>query len=196
MKESLCIFPAELLPGLMAVVVQRFPSPCVQARRTEGCIQQIDVLWITAGLGCDGETIAMTAAMQPSIEDVVLGGIPWIPKVNFHNPFLAQANGDEFLKPFHKAAAGKLGPFILVIEGSIPDESNKQEGYWASLGTDKATGQPITTCAWIDRLAPDAWAVVAVGTCATYGGIHAMEGNPTGAMGVPDYLGWQWRCRP
>jgi hydrogenase small subunit len=23
--------------------------------------------------------------------------------------------------------------------------------------------------------------------------IHAMEGNPTGCMGLPDYLGWQWR---
>jgi hydrogenase small subunit len=34
---------------------------------------------------------------------------------------------------------------------------------------------------------------VAVGTCATYGGIHAMAGNPTGAMGVPDYLGWDFR---
>ena len=62
-------------------------------------IGEIDVLWVTAGLGCDGDTIAMTAATQPSIEDIVLGGIPWIPKVNFHNPFLAIANGDEFLKP-------------------------------------------------------------------------------------------------
>ena len=38
-------------------------------------------------------------------------------------------------------------------------------------------------------------AVVAVGTCATYGGIHAMAGNPTGAMGVPDYLGWDWKSK-
>lgn len=66
-----------------------------QAGSSQAPIQQIDILWITAGLGCDGETIAMTGAMQPSIEDFVLGGIPWIPKVNFHNPFLAQANGDE-----------------------------------------------------------------------------------------------------
>jgi hydrogenase small subunit len=158
-------------------------------------IQQMDILWITAGLGCDGETIAMTAATQPSIEDFVLGGLPWIPKVNFHNPFLAAANGDEFLQPFHQAANGKLAPFILVVEGSIPDETNKPEGYWASLGTDAATGQPIKTCDWIDRLAPHAWAVVAVGTCATYGGIHAMQGNPTGAMGLPDYLGWQWKSQ-
>jgi hydrogenase small subunit len=35
--------------------------------------------------------------------------------------------------------------------------------------------------------------VVAAGTCATYGGIHAMEGNPTGCMGLADYLGWNWR---
>src|SRR3984893_5818417 len=57
-------------------------------------IAEIDVLWITAGLGCDGDTIAMTAATQPSIEDVVSGGLPWIPKVNFLNPFLAIENGN------------------------------------------------------------------------------------------------------
>ena len=158
-------------------------------------IREIDVLWITAGLGCDGDTIAMTAATQPSIEDIVLGGIPWIPKVNFHNPFLSSEVGDDFLRRFHLAAEGKLEPFILVIEGSIPNENNKAEGYWASLGTDASTGQPITTCEWIDRLAPHAWAVIAVGTCATYGGIHAMEGNPTGCMGLPDYLGWQWTSK-
>ena len=53
------------------------------------------------------------------------------------------------------------------------------------MGTDPDTGQPITTNEWIDRLAPKALAVVAAGTCATYGGIHAMEGNPTGP--------WAWR---
>jgi hydrogenase small subunit len=154
--------------------------------------ETIDVLWITAGLGCDGDTIAMTAATNPSLEDLVLGALPGIPKVRLHNPCLAYENGDDFMRTFHRAAAGELPPFILVIEGSIPDETNKAEGYWAGFGTDRATGQPITTCAWIDRLAPRAWAVVAAGTCATYGGIHAMAGNPTGCMGLADYLGWEW----
>jgi hydrogenase small subunit len=158
-------------------------------------IEEIDVLWITAGLGCDGDTIAMTAATQPSIEDVVGGALPWIPKVRLLNPFLSFENGDDFLARFRQAAEGKVDPFILVIEGSIPDEKNKDEGYWASMGTDDATGQPITTCAWIDRLAPHAWAVIAAGTCATYGGIHAMEGNPTGCMGLADYLGWKWKSK-
>ena len=166
-----------------------------QKRRRSGGIAEIDILWITAGLGCDGDTIAMTAATQPSLEDIILGALPWIPKVRLHNSFLSYDNGEEFMQHFHAAAAGRLSPFILVIEGSIPDETNKKEGYWASFGTDQETGQPILTCDWIDRLAPHAWAVVAAGTCATYGGIHAMEGNPTGCMGLPDYLGWKWKSK-
>jgi hydrogenase small subunit len=156
-------------------------------------VADITILWLTAGLGCDGDTIAMTAATQPSLEDLLGGALPWTPRVRLYNPFLATEVGDEFVRYFHRGAAGELDPFILVVEGSIPDETNKAEGYWAAFGTDPGTGQPILTCEWIDRLAPKAWAVVAAGTCAAYGGIHAMEGNPTGCMGLPDYLGWEWR---
>jgi hypothetical protein len=115
--------------------------------------------------------------------------------VNFLNPFYARENGHEFLRYLYLAREGRLDPFILVIEGSIPNEEIKDEGYWAAFGADQQTGQPITTCEWIDRLAPKAWAVMAVGTCATYGGIHAMKDNPTGAMGLPDYLGWSWKSK-
>ncbi len=31
-------------------------------------------------LGCDGDTISITAATQPSVEDVLLGAIPGLPK--------------------------------------------------------------------------------------------------------------------
>ena len=137
----------------------------------------------------------MTAATQPSIEDVLLGAIPGLPKVHLHNPVLAYEVGDDFLKPWYLAAEGKLDPFILVVEGSIPNEKIKEEGYWAAFGTDPATGQPIPTCDWIDRLAPQAWAVMTAGTCAAYGGIHAMAGNPTGCMGLADYLGWKWKSK-
>ena len=122
-----------------------------------------------------------------------MGAIPGLPKVHLHNPVLAYEVGDDFMKFWHAAAEGRLEPFVLVLEGSVPNEKIKKEGYWAAMGTDPDTGQPITTNEWIDRLAPKATAVIASGTCATYGGIHAMEGNPTGAMGLADYLGWNWR---
>jgi hydrogenase small subunit len=155
-------------------------------------ISAIHVIWITAGLGCDGDTIAMTAATQPAIEDLLGGLLPGLPTVYLHNPVLAYEVGDELMAIVRQAAEGELGPFILVVEGSIPNERNKAEGYWAAIGMDEE-GQPITTCEWIDRLAPRAWAVMGAGTCATYGGIHAMAGNPTGCMGLADYLGWDWK---
>jgi len=156
-------------------------------------LKEVHILWITAGLGCDGDSVSITAATQPSIEDVVMGAIPGLPKVHLHNPVLAYENGDEFIQIFHRAANGEIDNFVLVLEGSIPNEHLSGEGYWAGFGADDKTGQPIKTTEWIDRLAPKALAVVGAGTCATYGGIHAMQGNPTGCMGLNDYLGWDWK---
>jgi hydrogenase small subunit len=173
------------------------PDAVPYGRKTQKSppVAEVHVLWLTAGLSCDGDSVSITAATQPSLEDVVMGAIPGLPKVHLHNPVLAYEVGEDFMNFWYQAEEGKLDPFVLVVEGSIPNETIKKEGYWAAMGTDRKTGQPITTCAWIDRLAPKAWAVVAIGTCATYGGIPAMAGNPTGCMGLPDYLGWQWKSK-
>jgi hydrogenase small subunit len=86
---------------------------------------------------------------------------------------VAYETGDEVLAAFPKAGRGKLDNFVLVVEGSIPNKKLGADGYWAAMGTDPKTGQPITTNEWIDRRAPRALAVIGAGTCATYGGIHA-----------------------
>jgi hydrogenase small subunit len=167
---------------------------------TEQAETVVHVLWINAGLSCDGDSVALTAATQPSIEEIVLGGLPGLPKIAVHWPLIdfecgPEQGADNFIDWFHKADRGELEPFVLVVEGSIPNEAIKREGYWCGFGNNPDTGQPMTTSEWLDRLAPKALAVLAVGTCATYGGIHAMAGNPTGAMGVPDYLGWEWKSK-
>src|SRR5687768_5362949 len=125
-------------------------QPIPHGRRTQHkpLVEQIDILWLTAGLSCDGDTVSITAATQPSIEDVLMGALPGLPTVRLHNPVLAYANGDEFLRVWYDAVEGRLSPFLLVVEGSIPDERNKAEGCWAGFGSDKATGQPIPTCDW------------------------------------------------
>ncbi len=158
-------------------------------------VKELHILWITAGMSCDGDSVSITSAEQPSIEEVLMGAIPGLPKVHLHNPVLAPEVGDDFMKAFYQAEKGELDPFVLVMEGSIPNERIKKEGFWAAFGTDAETGHPIPTCDWIDRLAPKAWGVVAAGTCATYGGIHAMAGNPTGCMGLADYLGKDFRSK-
>jgi hydrogenase small subunit len=163
--------------------------------RGDRSLQPVNVLWLTTGLGCDGDSLAMTSATSPSLEDLLRGCLPGMPTIVLHNQVLAYENGDEFLRAFEDAAAGRLDPFVLVLEGSVPNEDINGEGHWAGMGHEPATGQPILTTTWIDRLAPHAAAVLALGTCAAYGGIPAMRNNPTGAMGLRDYLGWTWESR-
>jgi hydrogenase small subunit len=168
----------------------------------------VHILWCTGGLSCDGDSVALTAATQPSIEEIALGALPGLPKLAVHWPLIdfecgPMQGADTFIEWFYKADRGELEPFVLVVEGSIPNEATKAEGYWCGFGNnpdisdpgDIYNSQPMTTSEWLDRLAPKALAIVAVGTCATYGGIHAMAGNPTGAMGVADYLGWDFRTK-
>ena len=89
-------------------------------------VKEVHILWITAGLSCDGDSVSVTAAEQPSVEDVVMGAIPGLPKVHLHNPVLAYENGDEFMKFFYQAEQGELDPFVLVVEGSIPNETHQE----------------------------------------------------------------------
>jgi hydrogenase small subunit len=48
----------------------------------------VHVLWINAGLSCDGDSVALTAATQPSIEEIALGALPGLPKIAVHWPLI------------------------------------------------------------------------------------------------------------
>src|SRR5690349_11532309 len=119
-------------------------------------VSELHILWISEGMSCDGDTVAMTAAGLPSIEDVVLGTVPGLPKVHLHNKVLAYETGEDFIAPFRRAANGELGPFVFVFEGSIPNENINGEGFWSSFGNYPETGDPIKVTTWIDWLAPKA----------------------------------------
>src|SRR5262249_39603013 len=81
--------------------------------RAEPAVAEVAVLWVTAGLSCDGDSVSITAATQPSLEDVLLGALPSLPKVHLYHPVLATETGEEFLAPFRVAAAGKAPrPFV------------------------------------------------------------------------------------
>src|SRR5262245_21706131 len=99
-------------------------TPGVVADRTPA-VEEIHVVWMTTGLSCDGDSVSVTAATLPSVDDLVMGAIPGLPKVHLHNPVLAYEVGDELMKYWHLAAAGQLEPFVLVLEGSVPNEEIK-----------------------------------------------------------------------
>src|SRR3954468_13371271 len=80
------------------------------------------VLWMTTGLSCEGDSVAMTSATNPSLEDIITQAIPGMPKVVVHNQVIAYEVGDEYIQAWYDAEEGKLDPFVLVIEGSIGNE--------------------------------------------------------------------------
>src|SRR5690242_19974201 len=95
----------------------------------------VHLLWMNGGLSCDGDSVALTSATQPSIEEIVLGALPGLPKVAVHWPLIdfecgPEQGADTFIEWWWKADRGELEPFVLVIEGSIPNEAIKSEGYW------------------------------------------------------------------
>jgi hydrogenase small subunit len=96
-------------------------------------------------------------------------------------------SGEAYRANLERAAEGQLSPFVLVLEGAIPDESLAHEGSFSRIGR-SSKGRPMTIAYWVARLAPKAEAVVAFGSCATWGGIPASAGSPIAALGVGDYL--------
>ncbi len=156
-------------------------------------LEAVYLVWLS-GAGCDGCTMAMLGSSEPGIEDLILGNVPDVPRVKLVHPDLAVESGEAFLANLEQAAAGKLSPFVLVLEGAIADEKSAGEGSFSRLGT-ASDGRPITIADWIDRLAPRAEAVIAIGSCASWGGIPAAEGNPIGARGLEDYLGRDFTSR-
>ncbi|MDQ6765437.1 MAG: hydrogenase expression protein HypE [Verrucomicrobiota bacterium] len=150
-------------------------------------------------MSCDGCSIAVVGATAPSVEDLINGTIPGAPKVVLHHSVLSVESGEEFVHNFEMAEKGELGaPYVVIFEGSVPDEriAAATGGYWAALGSDNKHGEkarPIPTAEWLTRMAPGAAAVIAIGTCATWGGIPAAANNPTGSMSVMDHLGKDYR---
>jgi len=72
------------------------------------------------------------------------------------------------------------GKYLLFVEGSIPMGMNGQ------YGTIGASGETFHD--HLVRCAENAAAVIAVGACATFGGIPAAAPNPTEAVGVMDVV--------
>jgi hydrogenase small subunit len=137
--------------------------------------------------------MAMLGAAEPGLEDFTLGWVANAPRLMLVHPVLSLECGDEYRRYLAAASRGELSPFVLVLEGSIMDEMLAGEGSFSRLGTEQ--GKPLTTATWVNRLAPQAEADIAIGSCATWGGIPAARGNPTGSMGLEQFLGREFTSR-
>jgi len=120
---------------------------------------------------CAGNTESFLRASKPTAAEVILDLL----SVDYHETIMAAAG-----KRAEDALAGTVdkhrGEYIAVIEGSIPMGAN---GAYCTIGGKSALQIAQEVCG-------NAKAVVAVGTCAAFGGLPAASPNPTSAMSVGD----------
>lgn len=146
-------------------------------------VKEYPIIWMQDA-ACSGCSVSVINTIHPSIKNVILDQI--LPGnqlfLNYHSTLMAAA-GNLSTGAAVETAQKSKGKYIYIVEGAIP---TKDGGIYGTLGEEN--GQPVTMLEWLKRLAPDAMAVLAVGTCAAYGGIPSAQPNPTGAKGVGEIL--------
>ncbi|HET7294433.1 MAG TPA: hydrogenase small subunit [Vicinamibacteria bacterium] len=120
---------------------------------------------------CCGNSESFLRASRPTAAEIVLDTL----SVDYHETIMAAAGrqAEENLARTIKERAGK---YLVVVEGSIPTGAN---GAYCMIGGRSALDIVREACA-------GAAATIAMGTCATFGGLPAAAPNPTGALGVAD----------
>ncbi|MBI5099470.1 MAG: hydrogenase small subunit [Nitrospirae bacterium] len=120
---------------------------------------------------CAGDTEALLRTTAPAVGDIVLD----VFAVEYHETIMA-ASGKQAEKSLMDIVKNNKGNYFVVVEGSIP---LKDDGIYCCIGGRTAVDIAREVCG-------NAIATIAVGTCATYGGIPAALPNPTGAVGVKE----------
>ncbi|MFO7948211.1 MAG: hydrogenase small subunit [Armatimonadota bacterium] len=139
-------------------------------------LQEVPVIWLQ-GTGCSGCSISLLNSAAPRISNLLLEEI--VPgrhiQLRFH-PTIMAASGELALEILHDTEQSDE-PYVLFVEGGLPERIPN------IAGTD-ASGEEINIMDTFARLAKNAICVIAVGACATFGGIPAADPNPSGSMPV------------
>ena len=134
------------------------------------------VFWIQ-GQSCGGCTLSLLNGLEPSASD-----LPAIIGMRYH-PLLMPSENETTVEHLLKLSKNPDSRFILVVEGAVPTGS---KGRFCLFGQQE--GQPVTLAEIARLLAARAAAVMAVGTCASFGGVAGIAGRHTGAKGLADFL--------
>jgi hydrogenase small subunit len=135
------------------------------------------VLWLS-GQSCTGCSVSLLNTTHPAIADVLLKVI----SLNYHSTVMAGEGESAAAGIFDTVKANK-GKFFVVVEGSIPTEA---DGRYCVVA--EHMHKEYTVADMLKATAPDAAAVIAVGTCSAFGGIPAAKGSTTGAKSVQAFL--------
>lgn len=151
-----------LAPGADAAIAQAVATK-----------QRPSVIWLHFQ-ECTGCTESLLRSEHPTLDKLILDVI----SLDYHETLFAAA-GHQVEAARKQAMTQHKGKYILVVEGAIP---TRDGGIYCKIGG-KTAIELLKECA------ADAAAVIAIGSCASWGGMPSTGPNPTGASSVATVLG-------
>jgi hydrogenase small subunit len=143
-----------------------------EVARVVGKAKRPSVIWLHFQ-DCTGCTETLLRTSAPDVAHLILDVI----SLDYHETLMA-ASGAQAQAALETAIAENAGKFVLVVEGAIPA---RDDGNYMLLG-----GKPAIQV--IKETAAKAAAVIAMGSCASWGGVPSADPNPTGAIGVDSVI--------
>jgi hydrogenase small subunit len=128
----------------------------------------LPVIWLQ-GQSCTGCSVSLLNSIKYGTIDSLLVNLL---NVEYH-PNVMAAAGD--LASGAAEAARDRGGYALVVEGAVP---TGEDGEYCTVWPGKTALDAVT------ELAANAICILAVGTCASFGGLSGGRPNPTGATGI------------
>ncbi len=140
----------------------------LQVAAAIGKTKRPSVIWLHFQ-DCTGCTETLLRTSAPDAAHLILDVI----SLDYHETLMA-ASGAQAEAALQSAIAENAGKYVLVVEGSIPTKDN---GIYYEMGS--RPGVQV-----LKEVAAQSAAVIAIGSCASWGGIPSADPDPTGAVGV------------
>jgi len=140
----------------------------LQVAAAIGKTKRPSVIWLHFQ-DCTGCTETLLRTSAPDVAHLILDVI----SLDYHETLMA-ASVAQAEAALRSAIADNAGKYVLVVEGAIP---TRDDGIYMQMG-----GRPAVQV--LREVASKAAAVIAIGSCAWWGGVPSADPNPTGAVGV------------
>lgn len=137
-------------------------------------MKRIKVIWLEAD-GCSGNIISFLNSTEPTVQYLLKEVID----ITFSNAVMGE-EGERAYEAFLRTLEEE---FILIVEGAISLKDNGAYDVVATYKGEKITGKQALIIA-----AEKAKYILAVGICASYGGVSAARPNQSQSVGVKDVI--------
>jgi len=154
-------------------------------------VKELPVIYLQTA-ACSGCAVTMLNTASPTIKNVLIDQI--VPGVHINlkfHPVIMAAAGEMAIQVMEDTAKRQKGEYVLVVDGAVSMDTSAVYG---AVG--ERNGKPVTMLQRVTELARDALAVIAIGTCASFGGIPAAPPNPTSCTSVQKALAAKGISKP